>query len=143
MNTSGNLIAVAHWLRSHHQACHVLGAVVTVLLGMFFSLFHSASSLALPIFCDHWIRTGKKWPVSLSTVTAQRDAGGDSALLAEVAMHIIVSCPVLTLTSLPKSERRVGSALCLAQTMWDPGPQVRTCLGTSAACATREGRAGL
>lgn len=78
----------------------------------------------------------------MSTVTAQRDAGGDSALLAEVAMHIIVSCPVLPLTSLPKSERRAGSALCVAQAMWDPGPQAQTCLGTSGACATREGRAG-
>lgn len=52
----------------------------------------------------------------MGTVPAQRDAGGDPALLAEVEMHIVVSCPALPLTSLPKSERKVDSALCLAQT---------------------------
>lgn len=138
MKTSGNIIAVVHWLQSHYQAYCVLGAVGTVLLGCS-SAFFTVSLLVLSIICDHWIRTGKKRPVPTGTVLSQRDTREDSALLAEVAMHIMVSWPLLPLASLLKSKRRAGSAFFLAQTgqCRTQGLQVWTCL----ACATS--RAGL
>lgn len=141
MNTSGNTIAIAHWLQSHHQACHSLEAVESVLLGMFFSCLNSTSLLVLSIICDHWIRTERQWPDPMGTVPAQRDAGGDSALLAEVEMHIVVRCPALPLTSLPKPERKVDSALCLAQ-IGQRGTQGHKCEPGDICCLCQEGGQG-
>lgn len=77
------------------------------------------------------------------TVPAQRDVGGDSALLGEVAMPISVSCPsVLPLTSL-QGLRGEQALPFVWHRQENVGPwATSTCLGASAACATRQGRAG-
>lgn len=58
------------------------------------------------------------------TMPAQRDVGGDSALLGEVAMPISVSCPsVLPLTSLQGLRGEQALPFGTDRKMWDPGLQ--------------------
>lgn len=78
---------------SHHQSCHIPGAMRTVLMGRSSQhlLFHPTSLLMLPII---WDQGWEQWPVSMGIVPAQSDGvtlcppgrGGD-------ARQSVLSCP--------------------------------------------------
>lgn len=123
----------------HHWPCHVLRALRAVLMGP------PSTSFLTPCPCWCCPSSGttasglgsngqSPWGSRQSRVMPWR---GLSVPLGEVVMPIIAHCPAPHISPKVREETQ-GPEPGTLWAMWDPGSQAWPCLGTLAACATKE-----